>query len=64
MLAFIACGELHTVGVVLLVEAIIPIGDMLVILAAKGSARSAFGMHGLTAVVMVLAAILMMIGAP
>jgi hypothetical protein len=63
VLAFMACGELHTVGVVLLVEAIIPIGDMLVILAAKGSARSAFGMHGLTAVVMVLAAIPMLMGA-
>jgi hypothetical protein len=29
---------------------------MLVILAAKGSARSAFGMHGLTAQLMILAA--------
>jgi len=35
---------------------------MLVILAAKGSTKSAFGMHGLTAVLMVLAAIPMMIG--
>jgi hypothetical protein len=32
------------VGIVLLVEAIISVGDMLVILAAKGSAKSAFGM--------------------
>ena len=56
-------GELRTVGVVLLVEAIIPIGDMLVILAAKGSAKSAFGMHGLTAAVMILAAIPMLMGA-
>ena len=38
-------------------------GDMLVILAAKGSTNGAFGMHGLTAVLMVLAAILMMVGA-
>ena len=36
---------------------------MLLILAAKGSAKSAFGIHGLTAVLMVLAAIPMMIGA-
>jgi len=63
VLAFMAWGELRTVGVVLLVEAIIPIGDMLVILAAKGSAKSAFGMHGLTAAVMILAAIPMLMGA-
>src|SRR6516164_7199780 len=62
VLAFMAWGTPHGVGLILLVEAIIPVGDMLVILAAKGSAKSAFGMHGLTAVLMVLAAIPMMIG--
>ena len=36
---------------------------MLHILAAKGSTRIAFGIHGLTAVIMVLVAIPMMIGA-
>ena len=46
----------HMVGIIPLVEAIVPIGDMLVIHAAKGSARSAFGMHGLTALLMILAA--------
>ena len=50
------------VGVILLVEALIPIGDMLVILAAKGSARSAFGMHGLTALLMILAAVSLIMG--
>jgi hypothetical protein len=35
---------------------------MLVILAAKGSARSAFGIHATTALVMVLAAIPLMMG--
>jgi hypothetical protein len=63
VLAFMAWGIPRGVGIILLVEAIIPVGDMLVILAAKGSTRSAFGMHGVTAVVMVLAAIPMMIGA-
>jgi hypothetical protein len=62
VLVFTACGEFRAVGIVLLVEAIIPIGDMLVILAAKGSTRSAFGMHGITAVVMVLTAIPLMMG--
>ncbi len=37
---------------------------MLLILAAKGSTKSAFGIHGLTAAFMLLAAILLMIGAP
>jgi len=64
VLAFMAWGGPREVGIILLVEAFIPVGDMLLILAAKGSAKSAFGIHGLTAVLMVLAAILMMIGAP
>ena len=57
LLATMMLGGSHMVGIVLLVAAIIPLGDMLVILAAKGSARSAFGMHGLTALLMILAAI-------
>ncbi len=64
VLAFMACGAPRAVGILLLVEAIIPAGDMLVILAAKGSTKSAFGVHGITAVLMVLAAIPMMIGPP
>src|SRR6201986_807911 len=63
VLAFMSWGVPRGVGLILLVEAIIPVGDMLVILAAKGSTRSAFGIHGLTAVLMVLAAIPMIIGA-
>jgi Domain of unknown function (DUF4267) len=64
VLALVAWGAPRGVGIILLVGAIIPVGDMLLILAAKGSTKSAFGMHGLTAVLMVLAAIPMMIGAP
>ena len=62
VLAFMVWGGSHMVGIILLVEAIIPIGDMLVILAAKGSARSAFGMHGLTALLMILAAVPLTMG--
>lgn len=62
VLAFMVCGVPRGVGLILLVEAVIPVGDMLVILAAKGSTRSAFGIHGLTAVVMVLAAIPLVMG--
>ncbi len=64
VLAFMAWDAPRGVGIVLLVEAIIPLGDMLLVLAARGSTRSAFGVHGLTAAVMVLAAIPLTIGAP
>jgi hypothetical protein len=46
----------RAVGIVLLAEAIIPFGDMLTILAAKGSTKTALGIHGLTTVLMVVAA--------
>ncbi|MGF6601551.1 hypothetical protein P3T23_006293 [Paraburkholderia sp. GAS448] len=62
VLAFMAWGAPRGIGIILLVGAIIPVGDMLLILAAKGSTRSAFGMHAPTAVLMVLTAILMMMG--
>ncbi|OAF09261.1 hypothetical protein AYJ54_13420 [Bradyrhizobium centrolobii] len=64
VLAFMMWDAPGGVGMVLLVEAIIPVGDMLVILAAKGSTKSAFGIHGLTAVLMLLAAMPLMIGVP
>jgi hypothetical protein len=62
VLAFMMWSVPTGVGLILLVEAIIPVGDMLLILAAKGSTRSAFGIHAPTAVLMVLTAIPMMIG--
>lgn len=62
VLAFMVWGTPFGVGIILLAEAFIPVGDMLVILGAKGSAKSAFGMHGATAVVMVFTAISMMMG--
>ena len=63
VLAFMLWGAEREIGIVLLVEAIIPVGDMLLILAAKGSTQRAFGIHGLTAVIMLLAAIPMIAGA-
>ena len=57
VLAVLAWGGPRMVGIVLLVEAMIPVGDMLTILTAKGSTRSAFGIHGLTALVMILASV-------
>ncbi|MBY2910708.1 DUF4267 domain-containing protein [Rhizobium leguminosarum] len=63
VLAFMVWGVEREVGIVLLIEAMIPAGDMLLILAAKGSTKSAFAFHGLTAMIMVLVAIPVMIGA-
>ena len=63
LLTMMVWGGPHLAGILLLVLAIIPIGDMGVILAAKGSARSAFGMHGLTALIMILAAVPLTMGA-
>lgn len=60
--AIIAWGALREVGIILAVEALIPVGDMLTILAAKGSTRAALGMHGVTALVMILAAIPLILG--
>ncbi|MCG2666667.1 DUF4267 domain-containing protein [Bradyrhizobium sp. GCM10023182] len=57
VLALMAWGGPRMLGVVLLIEAIIPVGDMSLILAAKGSTARALGVHGLTAALMILAAI-------
>jgi len=62
VLAMMAWGGSRMVGIVLFAEALIPIGDMSVILAAKGSARAALGIHGLTALVMILAAVPLTMG--
>jgi Domain of unknown function (DUF4267) len=62
VLAMMVWGGSHIVGIILLVQALIPIGDMLAVLAAKGSTSSALGMHGVTALVMILAAIQLITG--
>jgi hypothetical protein len=53
--AAMLCGGSKMVGLLMLVMAIIPLGDMINILAARGSTRRAFGVHGLTFVLMLLA---------
>ena len=62
VLATMAWGGSRLLGVILLIEALIPIGDMSLILAAKGSTKTAFGIHGLTAALMILAAIPLLMG--
>jgi hypothetical protein len=63
VVALMAWGGPKMVGLVLVVETLIPLGDMSVILAANGSKKSAFGIHGVTALVMLLAGIPLALGA-
>ena len=46
-------------ALVLAVEAVIPIGDMLIVLRRGGRKHTAFGVHGATAVVTLVAAALL-----
>ncbi|MGI4794704.1 MAG: DUF4267 domain-containing protein [Janthinobacterium lividum] len=62
VLALMAWGSPYLLGIILLIEAIVPIGDMSLILAAKGSTKTALGVHGLTAALMILAAISLLMG--
>ena len=50
-------GGPKTVGIILIVEAMIPLGDMSMILTVNGSTKTAFGIHGLTALLMMLAGV-------
>ena len=59
VLALMAWSGLRPVGLILFVYSLIPIGDLLMILAAKGSTKRAFGVHGVTASLMILAAFLL-----
>ena len=63
VLALLTWGGPYLLGIVLLIEALIPVGDMTIVLAAKGSATRAFGIHGLTAALMVVAAVPLITGA-
>ena len=62
VLALVVWGVPRIVGIALLIEAMIPAGDMSLILAANGSTKTAFGIHGLTAALMILAAVPLMMG--
>jgi hypothetical protein len=53
----------HVVGIVLLVQALTPVGDMSTVLAGKGSVKHALGIHGLTAALMIIAAVPLIMGA-
>ena len=62
VLAAMAWGGPHMVGIVLLIEAAIPTADMSLVLAAKGETKTALGVHGLTAALMIVAAVPLITG--
>ena len=62
VLALLAWGNPFLLGAILLIEALIPAGDMTLVLLAKGSTKAAFGAHGLTAALMAAAAIPLLLG--
>ena len=59
VLAMILAADRRLVGIVLLVEAIIPLGDMSIILASGGSRSRAFSVHGVTCAVMLVVGLLL-----
>ena len=52
----------HALPWQILAETLIPVGDMLVVLGNGGSRARAFGIHGLTAAVMITAVVLLWLG--
>jgi hypothetical protein len=59
VLAMMLTGDTRSVGIVLLVEAIVPLGDMSIILGSGGSKSRAFSIHGVTCAVMLVVGLLL-----
>jgi hypothetical protein len=63
VVAMLTWGSTTALGIVLATEALIPAGDMSLILAAKGSTARALGIHGMTSALMLAGAIPLIMGA-
>ena len=59
VLTMMLTTETRTVGIALLVEAIVPLGDMSIILGSGGSKSHAFSIHGVTCAVMLIVGLLL-----
>ena len=59
VLAMMLTADGRSVGIVLLVEAIIPLGDMSIILGAGGRKATAFSVHGVTCAAMLVVGLLL-----
>jgi len=51
--------DTRTVGIALIVEAIVPLGDMLIVLGSEGSKSKAFSIHGVTCAAMLIVGLLL-----
>ncbi|MFX0575589.1 DUF4267 domain-containing protein [Nocardia nepalensis] len=54
ILVLLATKQRYALGIVTLVIALVPVGDMLTVLSWGGSTAAAFGIHGLTAALVAL----------
>jgi hypothetical protein len=54
ILVLLGLRQRYALGIVTSVVALVPVGDMLTVLSWNGSAAAAFGIHGLTAVLVAL----------
>jgi hypothetical protein len=59
VLAMMLAADRHLLGIALLVEAIIPLGDMSIVLGSGGSRSRAFAIHGVTCAVMLVVGLLL-----
>jgi hypothetical protein len=59
MLTMMLTADRRSLGIALLVLAIIPLGDMSIILGSGGSKSRAFSIHGVTCAVMLVAGLLL-----
>jgi hypothetical protein len=59
VLAMMLTANWRLIGIALLVEAAIPLGDMSIILGSGGSRSRAFSIHGVTCDVMIVAGLLL-----
>jgi len=60
VLAIMLTADSRLTGMALLVEAVIPFGDMSIILSSGGSKSRAFSIHGATCAVMLVVSLLLM----
>ncbi|HSY98214.1 MAG TPA: DUF4267 domain-containing protein [Terriglobales bacterium] len=59
LLIMMLTADRRTLGIALLVLAIIPLGDMSIILGSGGSKSKAFSIHGVTCAVMLVVGLLL-----
>lgn len=60
LLALFALGQRYATGVLMAITALIPIADMIIVLTHGGTVATALGIHGLTAVIVLFDAWLLL----